>query len=244
MVKYPAEITYSDKYGDGSHEFRHVILPERIARAMYKLTACRRLLEETEWRSLGVEQSPGWAHYEIHRREPHILLFQRPLPPSGKIKPRAAPATAVTTAGGATAVPAPVATVVSNAATVVTGAAVVTAAAPTNITAPDAEFFAAPPSAVAAAPAAVTIQASTTVTALVAKDFTTPASTVAIAPLVATTPAVAPTLKPRTCARFPYVCPQCLGRSRRKPPTLCARCILMGISLGKDCCIRIRNSVC
>ena len=244
MVNYPAEIKYSKKYADRSHEFRSVILPKNIAKAMYKLTAGGRLLEETEWRSLGLVQSPGWAHYAIHRPEPHILLFRRPLPPSGNIKPAAAPATAVTTAGNATAVPAPVATVVLNPATIVTGAAVVTATAPTNITAPDAEFFAAPPSAVAAAPAAVRIQASSTVTALVAKDSTTPASTVAMAPLVATTPAVVPTLKPRTCARYPYECPQCLGRSRRKPPTPCARRILMGTSLGKDFRIRNRNSVC
>lgn len=196
---------------------------------MYKLTADGRLLEETEWRSLGVEQSPGWAHYGTHRPEPHILLFRRPLP--------AVPATAVTSAGDITAVPAPVAAVVSNAAAIDTGAAVVAAAAPTNITAPDAEFFAAPPSAASAAQAVVTIQASTTVTALVAKDFATPASTVAVAPPAAITPAVVPTLKPRACARFPYECPQCSGRSRRKPPTPCARRILMGTPLGEDCCI-------
>ena len=37
-----------------------------------------RLLSENEWRSLGVQQSRGWVHYEIHRPEPHILLFRRP----------------------------------------------------------------------------------------------------------------------------------------------------------------------
>jgi cyclin-dependent kinase regulatory subunit CKS1 len=229
MVNYPAEIKYSKKHADRSHEFRSVILPKNIAKAMYKLTAGGRLLEEAEWRSLGVEQSLGWAHYASHPPEPHILLFWRPLSPSGNIKPTAVPTTAATTAGDATAVPAAVATVVSSAATIVTGAAVVTAAAPTNITAPDAESFPAPPSAAAAAQAA-----ATTVTALVAKAFTTPASTVAVAPLVATTQAVVHILKPRTSARFPYECPQCLGQSRRKPPTPCARRILMGTPLGKD----------
>jgi cyclin-dependent kinase regulatory subunit CKS1 len=239
MVNYPAEIKYSKKHADRSHEFRSVVLPKNIAKTMYKLTAGGRLLKEAEWRKLGVEQSLGWAHYASHPPEPHILLFWRPLPPSGNIKPTAAPTTAVTTAGDATVVPAAVATVVSGAATIVTGAAVVTTAAPTNITTLDADFFAAPPSAAAAAQAA-----ATTVTALVAKDFTIPASTVAVGPLVATTPAVVPSLKPRTSRRFPYECPQCLGRSRRKPPTPCARRILMGTPLGKDCCFQFRNSVC
>ena len=36
----------------------------------------------------GVQQSRGWAHYEWHRPEPHILLFRRPLgtdPRTGKV---------------------------------------------------------------------------------------------------------------------------------------------------------------
>ena len=38
-----------------------------------------RLLSENEWRSIGVQQSRGWMHYETHKPEPHILLFRRPL---------------------------------------------------------------------------------------------------------------------------------------------------------------------
>ena len=38
-----------------------------------------RTLSETEWRSIGVQQSRGWDHYACHRPEPHILLFRRPL---------------------------------------------------------------------------------------------------------------------------------------------------------------------
>ena len=38
-----------------------------------------RLLTEEEWRSLGIQQSRGRKHYEIHRPEPFILLFRRPL---------------------------------------------------------------------------------------------------------------------------------------------------------------------
>ena len=36
-------------------------------------------MKESEWRTLGVVQTPGWIHYMIHDPEPHILLFKRPL---------------------------------------------------------------------------------------------------------------------------------------------------------------------
>ncbi|KAI9549988.1 hypothetical protein GHT06_007516 [Daphnia sinensis] len=71
MPHYPDEIEYSDKYQDDSYEYRH------------------------EWRSLGVQQSRGWVHYELHKPEPHILFFRRArgtdpqtgLPPAGFIPP-------------------------------------------------------------------------------------------------------------------------------------------------------------
>ena len=47
-----------------------------------------RLLYEEEWRGLGVQQSRGWVHYEIHKPEPFILLFRRPLgtdPTTGRV---------------------------------------------------------------------------------------------------------------------------------------------------------------
>ena len=56
-------------------QFRHVILPKELAKTLPKT----RLLSENEWRSIGVQQSRGWQHYAIHRPEPHILLFRRPL---------------------------------------------------------------------------------------------------------------------------------------------------------------------
>lgn len=71
------DISYSDKYEDKTYEYRHVILPSSIAS---KLPHPPRLLTESEWRGLGVQQSQGWIHYEIHRPEPHILLFRRPKP--------------------------------------------------------------------------------------------------------------------------------------------------------------------
>jgi len=34
---------------------------------------------QKEYRAIGVRQSRGWVHYAIHRPEPQILLFRRPL---------------------------------------------------------------------------------------------------------------------------------------------------------------------
>ncbi|KAL7637962.1 UNVERIFIED_CONTAM: hypothetical protein RMT77_011575 [Armadillidium vulgare] len=71
----PHRIYYSDKYYDDKYEYRHVMLPKEIA----KLVPKTHLMTETEWRALGVQQSPGWVHYLVHEPEPHILLFRRPL---------------------------------------------------------------------------------------------------------------------------------------------------------------------
>ncbi|XP_020805358.1 cyclin-dependent kinases regulatory subunit-like [Drosophila serrata] len=67
-------IYYSPKYYDDTYEYRHVVLP----REMVYMVPRTRLMSEYEWRSLGVQQSPGWVHYMIHDPEPHILLFRRP----------------------------------------------------------------------------------------------------------------------------------------------------------------------
>jgi cyclin-dependent kinase regulatory subunit CKS1 len=75
MPHYPDEIEYSDKYSDELYEYRHVILPKET----YKKIPKNKLLDENEWRNLGVQQSRGWVHYEIHKPEPHILLFRRPI---------------------------------------------------------------------------------------------------------------------------------------------------------------------
>ena len=75
MPHFPEEIEYSEKYNDDEYEYRHVLLPKEV----YKNIPRGRLLYEEEWRSLGVQQSRGWVHYEIHKPEPFILLFRRPL---------------------------------------------------------------------------------------------------------------------------------------------------------------------
>lgn len=68
------QIQYSEKYDDDKYEFRHVILPADLA----KLVPKTHLMSETEWRNLGVQQSPGWVHFMMHGPEPHVLLFRRP----------------------------------------------------------------------------------------------------------------------------------------------------------------------
>ena len=115
-----SRIEYSEKYADDDHEyryvnsnerwlffrcqsfpfftrdnlliilrltpFRHVILPKELLRQIHR----GKLLTEAEWRSIGVQQSRGWQHYAIHRPEPHILLFRRPLgtdPTTGRVDP-------------------------------------------------------------------------------------------------------------------------------------------------------------
>ncbi|KAI6669936.1 hypothetical protein NL676_004821 [Syzygium grande] len=69
------QIQYSEKYFDDTYEYRHVVLPPDVAKLLPK----NRLLSENEWRAIGVQQSRGWVHYAIHRPEPHIMLFRRPL---------------------------------------------------------------------------------------------------------------------------------------------------------------------
>ncbi|RDX94872.1 Cyclin-dependent kinases regulatory subunit 2 [Mucuna pruriens] len=70
-----AQMRYSDKYFDDTYEYRHVVLPSEVAKVLPK----NRLLSENEWRAIGVQQSRGWIHYAIHRPEPQIMLFRRPL---------------------------------------------------------------------------------------------------------------------------------------------------------------------
>ncbi|EIE23623.1 CKS-domain-containing protein [Coccomyxa subellipsoidea C-169] len=69
------QIQYSEKYYDEIYEYRHVVLPQDLAKLLPKGV----LLSENEWRQIGVQQSRGWVHYAIHRPEPHIMLFRRPV---------------------------------------------------------------------------------------------------------------------------------------------------------------------
>lgn len=73
MLHFPKQVSYSEKFFDDSFEYRQVTLTEEI----YLKTPKGRLLEEVEWRSLGIKQGEGWTHFDIFDPEPHVLLFRR-----------------------------------------------------------------------------------------------------------------------------------------------------------------------
>lgn len=70
---------------------RHVILTKELAKNLPKA----RLLNETEWRGIGVQQSRGWQHYAIHRWRPSPFpsppCMARALPPSALLMRRLGP---------------------------------------------------------------------------------------------------------------------------------------------------------
>lgn len=76
FAKMQSKILYSEKYFDDEYEYRHVILPKDYSRYVPR----HALMDENQWRQLGVQQSVGWVHYMIHKPEPHILMFRRLLP--------------------------------------------------------------------------------------------------------------------------------------------------------------------
>ncbi|KAF7363795.1 Cyclin-dependent kinases regulatory subunit [Mycena sanguinolenta] len=83
LEEYIEKIHYSDRYTDDAYEYRHVILPKQLLRMVPKNffneeQGTLRLLSEPEWRGIGITQSLGWEHYEVHAPEPHVLLFRRP----------------------------------------------------------------------------------------------------------------------------------------------------------------------
>ncbi|CEH12741.1 cyclin-dependent kinase regulatory subunit [Ceraceosorus bombacis] len=83
---YVNRIHYSDHYSDDEWQYRHVIIPKGMLKQLPKEyfdseePEVLRILKENEWRSIGIQQSMGWVHYEVHAPEPHILLFRRPKP--------------------------------------------------------------------------------------------------------------------------------------------------------------------
>ncbi|KAJ5180377.1 Cyclin-dependent kinase regulatory subunit [Penicillium capsulatum] len=74
-------IHYSARYSDDKYEYRHVQLPKNMLKKIPSdyfdsAKGTLKLLWEEEWRALGITQSLGWEHYEVHEPEPHILLFK------------------------------------------------------------------------------------------------------------------------------------------------------------------------
>ncbi|KAI9835724.1 MAG: transcription factor [Sarea resinae] len=84
LEEYADAIHYSARYSDSENEYRHVQLPKDMLKKIPKdyfdpSKGTLKLLWEEEWRGLGITQSLGWEHYEVHEPEPHILLFKRPI---------------------------------------------------------------------------------------------------------------------------------------------------------------------
>ncbi|KIO28732.1 hypothetical protein M407DRAFT_242925 [Tulasnella calospora MUT 4182] len=83
LEEYIDRIHYSDRYSDDFYEYRHVILPKPMLKLLPKSyfeqdgSGVLRILAEDEWRGIGITQSLGWEHYEVHAPEPHVLLFRR-----------------------------------------------------------------------------------------------------------------------------------------------------------------------
>nr|OQO15687.1 Cyclin-dependent kinases regulatory subunit [Rachicladosporium sp. CCFEE 5018]OQO29339.1 Cyclin-dependent kinases regulatory subunit [Rachicladosporium sp. CCFEE 5018] len=83
LEEFIDNIHYSSRYNDDQFEYRHVQLPKAMLKAIPKDyfdngRGTLKLLWEDEWRGLGITQSLGWEHYEVHEPEPHILLFKHP----------------------------------------------------------------------------------------------------------------------------------------------------------------------
>ena len=76
-----SSIHYSDRYTDDEYEYRHVILPKPLFKMIPKSyfnpddPGVLRLLSEAEWRGIGITQSLGWEHYEVHGILPLFYLF-------------------------------------------------------------------------------------------------------------------------------------------------------------------------
>ncbi|CAF0858609.1 unnamed protein product [Rotaria sp. Silwood1] len=64
---------YSSTYEDDTYQYRHIILDK----SMVSLIPKNRLMDECEWRALGIKQGPHWEHYLIHKPEPFVLMFRR-----------------------------------------------------------------------------------------------------------------------------------------------------------------------
>lgn len=79
LITLPGRIHYSDRYSDDHYEYRHVILPKPLLKLIPKeffdeKEGTLRLLEEDEWRGIGITQSLGWQHYEVHGTI-HLLIY-------------------------------------------------------------------------------------------------------------------------------------------------------------------------
>ena len=73
----PNHYGYSEKYQDEHYEYRHVAIIGSFRKRIQ--FAENHLMSEREWRSFGIQQSPGWQHYMIFAENPWLVPFRRPL---------------------------------------------------------------------------------------------------------------------------------------------------------------------
>lgn len=67
---------YSERYEDATYEYRHVIVKDNSKLSMIPR---HRLMNEQEWRSVGICMSRNWVHYGTDKSEQGVLLFRRRL---------------------------------------------------------------------------------------------------------------------------------------------------------------------
>jgi hypothetical protein len=94
FTDYQRGIMYTDVYDDdaGVFEYRSAILPVKLLnkyldlvdfyyplnpmRALHSRIVSKELLTEPDWRTFGLEMSPGWEHYGTYKGKE--LMFRRP----------------------------------------------------------------------------------------------------------------------------------------------------------------------
>ncbi|KAJ1533950.1 hypothetical protein HK096_004509 [Nowakowskiella sp. JEL0078] len=79
LVRLIESINFQEKFSDEKYEYRNIKLPRKLLGVMPDFFYEGRLLSQKEIYSIGIRQSAGWSHYEIHKPEPHVLLFRRPI---------------------------------------------------------------------------------------------------------------------------------------------------------------------
>ncbi|KAH3667839.1 hypothetical protein WICMUC_005239 [Wickerhamomyces mucosus] len=82
ILEFQDSIHYSPRYSDDEYEYRHVMLPKAMLKVIpsdyfNSETGTLRILLEDEWRGLGITQSLGWEHYEIHGKYSFCYINSR-----------------------------------------------------------------------------------------------------------------------------------------------------------------------
>ena len=80
-MTYPTEIEYSQKFMDANFCYRLVHLTEVEFKRLFPTVQSRqRLLEQREWLGGAIKLSELYQHCMLSwEREPHVLVFRRPI---------------------------------------------------------------------------------------------------------------------------------------------------------------------